>query len=64
MRIIQAKLKGRKPKLQEAGVERQSNVVDLMERLRASLAGASKPETSRRQKASNPRQGPGRRPGP
>ena len=52
MRIIQAKLKGRKPKLQAAEVERQSNVVDLMERLRASLAGAAKPETSRRRKAS------------
>jgi DNA end-binding protein Ku len=65
MRIIQAKLKGRKPKLQGAAVERQSNVVDLMERLRASLAGTSKTgpaktrtaksETSRGRKASKPR---------
>ena len=57
MRIIQAKLKGRKPKLQGAEVERQSNVVDLMERLRASLSGASKPEPSRRPKASKARVG-------
>jgi len=70
MRIIQAKLKGRKPKLQGAEVERQSNVVDLMERLRASLAGTSttgpsktgtsKSETSRRRKASKPRKAPRR----
>ena len=57
MRIIQAKLKGRKPKLHGAEVERQANVVDLMERLRASLAGAGTPETTRRRPASNPRQG-------
>ncbi|HET7217230.1 MAG TPA: hypothetical protein VFJ02_04250, partial [Vicinamibacterales bacterium] len=57
MRIIHAKLKGRKPKLQEVEVERQSNVVDLMERLRASLAGAGKSETTSRRKASNPKQG-------
>lgn len=57
MRIIQAKLKGRKPKLQGAEVERQSNVVDLMERLRASLAGASKSETTGRRKASNAKSG-------
>jgi DNA end-binding protein Ku len=42
MRLIRAKLKGRKPKLVERETPRQAEVVDLMERLRASLAG--KPE--------------------
>jgi DNA end-binding protein Ku len=40
MKIIQAKLKGREPKLTEAVEPRQAEVVDLMERLRASLQGA------------------------
>ena len=39
MRIIQAKVKGRKPKLVERETPRQAEVVDLMERLRASLEG-------------------------
>ncbi|HZB25400.1 MAG TPA: Ku protein [Vicinamibacterales bacterium] len=38
MRVIQAKLKGRKPKLVERGTPQSADVVDLMERLRASLA--------------------------
>jgi DNA end-binding protein Ku len=37
MRVIKAKLKGKKPRLVEQVPERQANVVDLMERLRASL---------------------------
>lgn len=37
MRIIQAKVKGRKPKLEEREPSRGAEVVDLMERLRASL---------------------------
>jgi len=37
MRIIQAKLKGRKPRLVERETPRQAEVVDLMARLRASL---------------------------
>ncbi len=52
MKVIQAKLKGRKPRLQEPVDKRQANVVDLMERLRASLAGKDVPETSRRRTAS------------
>jgi DNA end-binding protein Ku len=40
MKIIQAKLKGREPKLTEAVEPQQAEVVDLMERLRASLQGA------------------------
>jgi DNA end-binding protein Ku len=39
MRLIQAKIKGRKPKLVEREVPRQAEVVDLMARLRASLEG-------------------------
>ncbi|HEX5475213.1 MAG TPA: Ku protein [Vicinamibacterales bacterium] len=46
MRLINAKMKGRKPALKEQEVPRQAEVVDLMARLRASLegkkAGASK----------------------
>ena len=40
MKIIQAKLKGREPKLTEAVEPQQAEVVDLMERLRQSLQGA------------------------
>lgn len=39
MRLIHAKIKGRKPKLVERETPRQAEVVDLMERLRASLEG-------------------------
>jgi DNA end-binding protein Ku len=53
MRVIQGKLKGKKPKLQEHVDKRQAKVVDLMERLRASLAGKEgRPESSRRRTAS------------
>ena len=37
MRVIQAKLKGRKPRLQERETSQSADVVDLMARLRASL---------------------------
>jgi len=39
MRVIQAKLKGRKPRLQERETAQSADVVDLMSRLRASLEG-------------------------
>ena len=39
MRIIKARLKGKRPALEAREIPRQSNVVDLMERLRASLQG-------------------------
>jgi DNA end-binding protein Ku len=39
MRVIQAKLKGRKPRLQERETAQSADVVDLMTRLRASLEG-------------------------
>ena len=37
MRVIEAKVKGRRPKLQERDTPQQADVVDLMARLRASL---------------------------
>ena len=39
MRVIQAKLKGKKPRLEGRETPHDANVVDLMERLRASLEG-------------------------
>jgi DNA end-binding protein Ku len=39
MRLIHAKLKGRKPKLKERETPQQAEVIDLMARLRASLEG-------------------------
>ena len=47
MRVIQAKLKGKKPRLQERETPHQAQVVDLMERLRASLEG-KKPGAARK----------------
>jgi DNA end-binding protein Ku len=57
MRLIQAKLKGKKPKLEGRAAPQQANVVDLMERLRASLAGKAKPEPRKRRPASKARKG-------
>ena len=42
MKIIKAKLKGKEPRLTEHVEPRQAEVVDLMERLRQSLAGAGR----------------------
>jgi DNA end-binding protein Ku len=39
MKVIHAKLKGKKPRLQERETPQQAQVVDLMERLKASLEG-------------------------
>ena len=39
MRVIHAKMKGKRPRLKEAEMPRQAEVVDLMARLRASLEG-------------------------
>jgi DNA end-binding protein Ku len=41
MRVIQAKLKGKKPRLQEYETKQPADVVDLMTRLRASLEGTA-----------------------
>ena len=58
MRVIQAKLKGKKPRLTERETPQDGKVVDLMERLRASLeakkggkAAASTRKTATRKKA-------------
>jgi DNA end-binding protein Ku len=51
MKVIQGKLKGRKPALKETEPERKGEVIDLMERLRASLEGR-RPETGTRRRAS------------
>lgn len=40
MRVIQAKVKGRKPKLKEAERPQEADVIDLMERLQKSLAAS------------------------
>jgi non-homologous end joining protein Ku len=55
MRVIHAKLKGRKPRLQERETPQSVDVVDLMARLRASLeskggAKAGKRKTATRRK--------------
>ena len=52
MRVIQGKLKGRKPKLQARETPQQAAVVDLMSRLKASLERREAGETSRRRTAS------------
>ena len=51
MRIIQAKLKGRKPKLLERETPHGAEVVDLMARLRASLEGTGGAKTAGRKTA-------------
>ena len=55
MRLIKAKMKGKRPALKEATVDRPANVVDLMERLRASLAGSpAKKATGGKAKSAGP----------
>ena len=64
MRVIQGKLKGKRPKLQERETPQQADVVDLMARLRASLEAKNPGATSRKpaskKKASAPAKKPGR----
>lgn len=60
MRIIEAKLKGRKPKLEAQKTRQPADVVDLMARLKASLEARPKRETTRRAQASK-RKGSSRR---
>jgi len=48
MKIIKAKLKGKEPKLTEHVEPRQAEVIDLMERLRASLQGGGEHKGSRK----------------
>ena len=51
MRVIKAKLKGKKPELEAEEEPRQAEVVDLMERLRRSLAQGGRTPTPRPAKA-------------
>ena len=44
MRVIQGKLKGKKPRLQERETTQKADVIDLMARLRASLEGKGQRE--------------------
>jgi DNA end-binding protein Ku len=63
MRIIQAKLKGKKPRLEAREAPRKAEVVDLMARLRASLearGGARKPAARGRKTRRAPRAASGR----
>ena len=60
MRLIDAKLKGRKPKLETRKTRQPADVVDLMARLKASLEARPKGETARRTQASK-RKGSSRR---
>jgi DNA end-binding protein Ku len=56
-RVIQAKMKGRKPRLVGREQPLQADVVDLMGRLRASLEGRGAAETSRKRSASKRKTG-------
>lgn len=47
MKVIEAKMKGRKPKLQAPDTPRGAEVVDLMSRLRASLEGKGTKKTAK-----------------
>jgi DNA end-binding protein Ku len=51
MRIIKARMKGRTPKLEASEAPRQADVVDLMERLRRSLAQAGGGRSAGRKRA-------------
>ena len=51
-RVIQGKMKGRAPRLRSSDAPVSANVVDLMERLKASLAQRAPARTSRRKPAS------------
>jgi DNA end-binding protein Ku len=55
MRVIKAKMKGRAPKLEGREEPRTANVVNLMERLRASLEGAAPARADRGKRAREPR---------
>ena len=52
MKVIEAKVKGRKPKLQARETPKGAEVVDLMARLRASLEGKAAPAAKKSARAS------------
>jgi len=55
MRVIQAKLKGRKPRLQARETPQSADVVDLMARLRASLEGKGAAKGKKKTAAKKPK---------
>jgi DNA end-binding protein Ku len=57
MRVINAKLKGRKPRLKGTEAPERADVVDLMARLRASLESRGAAETSGKRSASKRKSG-------
>ena len=57
MRVIQAKVKGRKPKLIGRETPQRADVVDLMARLHASLENRGAAEPSRKRSASKRKAG-------
>jgi DNA end-binding protein Ku len=63
MRVINAKIKGRKPALTESDEPADANVIDLMERLRRSIEGKAK-ETRGKSKPRNPAKGRSRKRAP
>ena len=63
MRVIQAKLKGKKPRLTERETPQQAEVVDLMERLRASLEGKGGSRAAATRKTAARKKSPARKKG-
>jgi DNA end-binding protein Ku len=61
MRVIQSKLKGRRPRLQERETAQSADVVDLMARLRASLEGKGGPAAKARSARKKPSKSGGRK---
>jgi DNA end-binding protein Ku len=61
MKVIQSKLKGRRPRLQERETAQSADVVDLMARLRASLEGKGGPAAKARSARKKPGKAGGRK---
>jgi DNA end-binding protein Ku len=62
MKVIEAKVKGRRPKLRERETAQSAEVVDLMARLRASLEGKAGPRAKARPVAKKGPKSGGRKP--
>ena len=61
MKVIQGKLKGRRPRLKERETAQSADVVDLMARLRASLEGKGGPAAKARSAKKKPSKSGGRK---
>src|SRR5215203_3847044 len=61
MRVIQGKLKGKRPRLQERETPQSADVVDLMARLRASLEGKGRTGRKTAAAAKSRKKAPGRK---